>query len=153
MLTLTLFTSAFATKPEFITIQVDETFVSGECNGFAVIEHVEGTVKASFRLAQNGNPAMEILRFRLRHTFSNSETGESLTSPDVGIDKVTFNEDGPLTVAVIGIVTRVVVPGEGPVFVHLGRIVFDAATGEVVFEAGRHDDFADLLPALCSALG
>ena len=95
---------------------------------------------------------MEIARFSLRHTLSNSVTGASLSSPDVGIDMTVINQDGSGTVAVIGIVSQIVVPGEGPVFRHLGRIVFDINTGEVVFEAGQHDDFADLLPALCSAL-
>ena len=152
LLTLTLYTPALAAKPEMITIPVDDTFVFGECAGFLVIEHVEGAIKASFHTDQDGNPVMEIVRFRLRHTFSNSETGASLTSQDVGIDQLTINQDGSGTVAVIGIVARIVVPGEGLVFAHLGRIVFDLETGELLFEAGRHDDFANLLPVLCSAL-
>src|SRR5688572_29976645 len=152
LLTLTLYTPALAAKPEMFTIPVDDTFVLGECAGFSVIEHVQGTVKVSLHTDQDGNPVMELNRFRLRHTYSNSETGASLTSQDVGIDKVTINQDGSGTVAVIGIVARIVVPGEGLVFAHLGRIVFELGTGEVLFEAGRHDDLASLLPVLCSAL-
>lgn len=152
VLTLTLSTPALAAKPEMITIPVDDTLVFGECAGFSVIEHVQGTVKVSLHSDQDGNPVMELIRFRLRHTYSNSETGAFLTSQDVGIDKLTFNQDGSGAVAVIGIVARIVVPGEGLVFAHLGRIVFDLETGEVLFEAGRHDDFANLLPVLCSAL-
>jgi hypothetical protein len=152
LLSLVLFTSAFAAKPEFITIPVDDTLEFGECDGFTVIEHVQGKIKVSTHFDKDGSFAMEIARFSLRHTYSNSETGDSVRSQDVGIDKVTIDEDGSGTVAVIGIVARIVVPGEGLVFAHLGRIVFDAVSGEVVFEAGRHDDFADLLPALCAAL-
>ena len=152
LLTLTLYTPALAAKPELITIPVDDTLVFGECAGFTVIEHVEGTIKVSTHFDRNGNVVMEIARFRLRHTYSNSETGASLTSQDVGIDKITLNQDGSGTVAVIGIVARIVVPGEGLVFAHLGRIVFDLETGEVLSVAGPHDDFADLLPVLCSAL-
>lgn len=152
LLSLTLITSARAAKPEMITIPVDETNVFGECDGFAVIEHVEGTVKISTHVDQEGNLVMELVRFSLRHTYSNSETGESLSTPDAGIDKVTVNDDGSGTVAVIGIVGRIVVPGEGLVFAHLGRIVFDLDTGEVLFEAGPHEDFANLLPTLCAAL-
>jgi hypothetical protein len=70
----------------------------------------------------------------------------------VGIDHITINQDGSATVAVVGIVARIVVPGEGLVFAHLGRIVFDLNTGEAIFEAGPHDDLLDLFPALCSAL-
>ena len=152
LLNLSLFTSAFAAKPEFITIPVDDTFVIGECDGFSVIEHVQGQVKFSAHFDKNRNFVMEIARFSLRHTYSNSETGAALSSPDVGIDMTVINQDGSGTVAVIGIVARIVLPGEGPVFVHLGKIVFDVNTGDVLFEAGQHDDFAGLFPALCSAL-
>lgn len=152
LLTLTLYTPALAAKPDFITFHVDDTFVFGDCAGFTVIEHVEGKIKVSTHFDKDGNFVMEIVRFSLRHTYSNSETGASLTSPDVGIDKITVNQDGSGTVAVIGIVARIVVPGEGLVFAHLGRIVFDLNTGEVLSVAGPHDDFADLLPVLCSAL-
>jgi hypothetical protein len=152
LLTLSLFPSALAAKPEFIVIPVDETAALGDCAGFTVIEHVEGTVKVSIHLDQDGNFVMQVTRFRLRHTFSNSETGASLFSPDVGIDKVSVSQDGSESVAVIGIVSRIVVPGEGLVFAHLGKIVFDINTGEVLFEAGPHDDLAGLLSVLCSAL-
>lgn len=152
LLTLALYTPALAGKPDMITIPVDDTVVFGECAGFSVIEHVQGTIKVSFHTDKDGNPVMELARFSLRHTYSNSETGASLSSQDVGIDKITFNQDGSGTVAVIGIVARIVIPGQGLVFAHLGRIVLDLETGEVLFEAGRHDDFADLLSVLCSAL-
>jgi hypothetical protein len=152
LLSLGLFTPALAAKPEIFTILVDDTFVIEGCDGFSVIERVQGRIKVSIHFDQDGNFVMQIARFSLRHTYTNSETGASLFSPDVGIDKTVINEDGSGTTAVIGIVARIVVPGEGTVFRHLGRIVFDINTGEVVFEAGQHDDFADLLPALCSAL-
>ena len=152
LLSLGLFTPALAAKPEMFTILVDDTFVIEGCDGFSVIEQVQGRIKVSTHFDKDGNFVMEIARFSLRHTYTNSETGTSLFSPDVGIDKTVINEDGSGTTAVIGIVARIVVPGEGPVFRHLGRIVFDVNTGEVVFEAGQHDDFAGLLPALCSAL-
>ena len=152
LLTLTPFASAFAAKPEIITIQVDDTIEIGACDGFTVIEHVEGTVKISTHFDQDGNFTMQLIRFSLRHTYTNSETGETLISPDVGIDKITVHQDGSVTIAVIGIVARIVIPGEGLVFAHLGRIVFDASTGEVIFEAGQHDALEDLFPVLCSAL-
>ncbi|HSL29248.1 MAG TPA: hypothetical protein VK900_08630 [Anaerolineales bacterium] len=152
LLSFILVTSALAAKPEMFTIPVDDTLVLGSCDGFDVIEQVQGKIKVSTHFDQDGNFVMEIARFSLRHTYTNSETGASLRSPDVGIDKIRVHEDGSGTVAVVGIVAHIVVPGEGPVFTHLGRIVFDINTGQVLFEAGRHDDFAGLLPALCSAL-
>ena len=152
LLSFTLVTSVFAAKPDIFTIPVDDTFMLGECDGFSVIEHVEGRVKISTHFDQDGNFTMEIIRFSLRHTYTNSVTGESLTSPDVGIDKVVVHEDGSGEVNVIGIVGRIVVPGEGVVLAHLGKIVFDLNTGEVLFVGGPHDDLGELLPVLCSAL-
>jgi hypothetical protein len=114
---------------------------------------VKGLLKFSTHLDQDGNFAMEIARFiGGRHTFRNSVTGKSLTSPDVGIDKTTISQDGSVALAVMGFETRVVVPGEGLVYARVGKIVFDLNTGEVIFEAGQHDDLSELLPALCSAL-
>ena len=153
LLSLATALPVFATEPEFITIPVDETFELGACDGFTVIEHVEGTIKISTHFDQDGNLVMEIARFRLRHTLTNSVTGKSLFSPDVGIDKFTISQDGSETIAVIGIVRRIVVPGEGITFAAIGNIVFNLTTGEVELVAGPHDDFAELLPALCSALG
>jgi hypothetical protein len=146
-------TPAFAAKPEFITFQVDDTFVTRECDGFSIIEHVEGRIKVSVHFDKDSNFAMQVVRVHLRHTLSNSETGVSLTTPDVGIDKITVHKDGSTTVAIIGVVARIVIPGQGLVFARIGRVVIDANTGESIFEAGQQDDFAKLIPVLCSALG
>jgi len=68
-----------------------------------VIEQVQGKVKVSTHFDRDGTFVMEIARFSLRHTYTNSETGAALRSQDVGIDKIVVNEDGSGTVAVIGI--------------------------------------------------
>src|SRR3990172_6319437 len=95
LLTLTLFTSPSAAKPDFTVIPVDVTFGRGECDGFTVLERVEGLLKFSTHFDQNGNFAMEIARFiGGRHTFTNSETGAALFSPDVGINMTTLSQDG-----------------------------------------------------------
>ncbi len=96
---------------------------------------------------------MRITRVAVLDTFSNSETGASLSSPLVGIDKLDFNLDRSHTVAVVGMRTHLVVPGVGLIFMDAGRFVYNSSTDSWVFEAGRHDSFDDMLPALCSALG
>jgi hypothetical protein len=143
----------FATEPEFITMPVDVTRELGACDGFTVIEHVEGTIKISTHFDQDGNLLMGINRIRLRDTFTNSVTGESLSSPDVGIDRFTISQDGSETRASIGLLRHIVVPSEGITFPAMGKIVFNLTTGEVEFVAGPHGDFEEFLPALCSALG
>jgi hypothetical protein len=153
LLSLALFTPALAAKPEFFTIPVDVTFERGACDGFTVINRVTGLLKFSNYFDQDGNITMGIVLFiGGRQTFTNSETGATLSSPDIGIDTTTISQDGSTIVASMAFATRVVVPGEGLVYAHIGKIVFNENTGEVLFEAGQHDDGANLLPALCSAL-
>ncbi len=122
-------------------------------NGFTLMEHLGGEIDVSRHRDQDGIVQMRITRVHVLHTYSNSETGASLSSPDVGIDKLDFNLDRSHTVAVVGLLTRLVVPGMGLIFIAVGRLVYDSSTDSWVFEAGRHDNFEDALPALCSALG
>ncbi|HSL29749.1 MAG TPA: hypothetical protein VK900_11155 [Anaerolineales bacterium] len=150
LLSLILATSALAAKPDFFTIPLDVTETL-DCGGFIIEEHVEGTIRISTHFDKDGDFAMEIARFKLQHTFVNPETGASLSSPDVGINRVTVSQDGSFTLAEIGLVYRLVVPGEGLIFAVIGRAVFNLDTGEVLFEAGQHDE--DLLGPLCAALG
>ena len=44
-------------------------------------------------------------------------------------------------VSVIGTIFRITIPGLGIVKQDTGIITFDPATGEVLFEAGPHEDF------------
>ena len=149
LLSLMLVTSVLAAKPDVFTIPLDVTETIA-CDGFTVEEHVEGTIRISTHFEANGDFAMEIAHFKLQHTFTNLETGASLSSPDVGINRVTISQDDSFRLAEIGIVYRLVVPGEGLIFALIGQTIFNLDTGEVVFEAGQHDE--DLLGPLCAAL-
>jgi hypothetical protein len=147
-----LVASAIAAKPVIETVPIDETNVI-TCQGFVVNESVEGTIKIR-SFFEDGEIAREIISFSLVHTFTNPDTGESVSSPDVGIDFVRIAEDGSVTVMIIGIVGRFTVPGEGLIAADLGRIVlfFEGPEDEepdVIFEAGKH---TDLTAAVCEAL-
>ncbi len=71
----------------------------------------------------------------------------------MGPNILTVSKDGSFTVATIGLITNVVVPGQGKVAGESGRIVasFDADGNfiGVVFVAGPDDDF---LAAICEVL-
>ena len=70
-------------------------------------------------------------------TFSNPLTGRSLTSPDRGLDKVTFNPDGTITVHGTGIHLRV----KGEFYaIGLWILTIDEATGELL-SAEYHGNF------------
>ena len=144
--------TAMAGKPEMETFQIDEVETIG-CGGFRLEDHVFGTIKG--RLTENADgSARDISSIRLRHVVTNPQTGESLTSNDVGVDKVTFNSDGSATVRQIGLISRYRVPGQGLIAHESGiKILFftgpDDAQPDVLFEAGPKDD---LDAALCEAL-
>ncbi len=96
---------------------------------------------------------MDMQRVRLKRTFTNTVTGTSITTPDVGIDKITMHKDGSSTVMTIGLLGHFPVPGEGLVAVNVGviRLTFDA-DGNLVsaVEHGQHD--GPFFPQFCSAL-
>jgi hypothetical protein len=51
-----------------------------------------------------------------------------------------------------GIRIKATMPGGGALLIDVGRVIFDVATGEVIFEAGQHqlvhEDFADFCEAM-----
>jgi hypothetical protein len=150
-LALALAGAAVAAKPVILTIPIDETSVI-RCQGFQLEESVQGTIKIR-SFSENGQIVREVVSVSLLHTVTN-EAGESLSTPDVGVDFVRINPDGSATLAVIGLVGRITVPGEGLIAADVGRVVFffESLTDEepdVLFQAGKHDD---LTAALCEAL-
>jgi hypothetical protein len=143
---------AEAAKPFILKIPVDVTDTFGDC-GFTIVHHVEGFFTVHVFFDKNGNPRMEIDTFALKESFTNPANGISLSTPNVGPDIVTFQQDGSVTVASIGLISHIVVKGQGETAAQVGKIVFtfDAngnLTG-VAFEAGKHEE---LLPAICAAL-
>jgi hypothetical protein len=144
--------TAMAGKPEMNTIPVDEVDTI-DCDGFTLEDHVFGTIKSRFTEYPDGS-ARDIASIRLRHVVTNPQTGGSLTSNDVGVDKVSINPDGSATVRQIGLISRYRVPGQG-LIAHESGITILFFTGpddqepDVLFEAGPKDD---LDAALCQAL-
>ena len=144
--------TAMAGKPQMTLIPVDEVDVI-DCGAFTLEDHVFGTIKSRFTEYPDGS-ARDIATIRLRHVVSNPQTGESLTSNDVGVDKVTFHPDGSATLMQVGLISRYRIPGQGLIAHHSGiSIQFftgpDDQEPDVLFEAGPKDDIA---AALCQAL-
>jgi hypothetical protein len=144
--------TALAGKPEIQTIPVDfmDTI---DCGGFALQAHVFGTIKSRFTEYPDGS-ARDISSIRLRHVVTNPQTGESLTSNDVGVDRVSIHPDGSATVMQVGLISRYRIPGQGLIAHESGKLVLfftDPSDQEpdVLFEAGPKDDFN---AALCEAL-
>jgi hypothetical protein len=148
---------ARAAGPDFFLVPVDDSFSLDDC-GFTIEGRTTGSIKVHDFLDEQGNLVREIANFNLKTTYTNPATGDTLTSISAGPDKLTVNEDNSATLASIGIVARIVAPGQGLLAVQVGTIhLFFTDPGdedpEVTFEAGRHDEDADVTAALCQALG
>jgi len=143
---------AEAAQPFIMKIPLDVIDTFSDC-GFQVVHHTEGFFTVHVFFDTNGNPRMEIDTFALTESYTNPANGISVSTRDVGPDIITFQQDGSFTVATIGLVSHIVVKGQGETAARVGKIVatFDADGNfiGIAFEAGKHDD---LLPAICAAL-
>jgi hypothetical protein len=131
-------------------IEVDDTIVlEGEC-AFPVEVHITGT------LVTNVTPQGTIEAFpTFRVTFTNLDTGASISSPSPVVARTVSNDDGTATVYATGLAGHLIVPGEGLITVDVGRLVFitdetGEPIGEPAFIAGQ---FEGVFPALCDVLG
>lgn len=145
-------TSAAAGAASHDRVPVDETFVVDDACDFPIEVHVTGTV------VTNVTPQGTIEAFpTFRVTFTNLDTGTSISSPAPSVVRTVSNGDGTATVYVTGLSGHLTVPGEGLVSVDVGRLVFviDEETGEQIgdftFTAGQFD-FGPV-PAICDVLG
>jgi hypothetical protein len=143
---------AEAVKPFIMKVPVDFTDTFDDC-GFTIVHHVQGSITVHVFFDKNGNPKTEIDTFALTESFTNPDNGMSFSTQSVGPDIISFKNDGSVTVASIGIISHVVLKGQGEIAARVGKIVFTFdASGNFTgtsFEAGKHDE---LLPAICAAL-
>jgi len=149
LLTLAPSLPAFADQPQFFEFQEDFTYVhEGEC-AFNVIEHTEGITRMMYH-PNNGNPFAALYHYELRGTYTNADTGQSISWSQDALLKG-FYQDQSLIIFSIGLYARVTVPGQGMVAIDAGRLTIRLTPGapyEVLFQAGRWDPFS----AVCSAL-
>jgi hypothetical protein len=146
--------SARAAAPSIFTIPIDESFSFDDC-GFTIEGRTTGFIREHVFFDEEGNVVRVIDNFALKISYTNPETDETLTIPIAGPDIITLNADGSATVASIGIITRIVVPGEGLVAAQVGTIVLffsdpEDVDPDVIFVAGPHE--GDIFAALCDAL-
>ncbi|HET8652555.1 MAG TPA: hypothetical protein VFM13_08295 [Gaiellaceae bacterium] len=73
-----------------------------------------------------------------------SANGKTVTN----YQTVTFIDEAGVR-TVVGNLFSIRIPGQGLIVQNMGRVVFDVATGEVLFEAGPHE----ALSAICAYLG
>jgi hypothetical protein len=148
---------ARAVPPEHFPVEhVDETFVvEGECD-FPVIVHVEGDLRHTHFFDQAGNEIRDLTVFpNFRVTFTNPETGKSISTVSPSVEHVTINPDGSFVVTVTGLGGHLIVGGGPPLASDVGRIVFffsgpEDEEPDIIFQAGQFN--MGPFPQLCDVL-
>ena len=121
----------------FKWVNETEAVPAGELCEFPVVVSSTGKFREAIYFNKDGSERRVMSNPSLVTTFSNPLTGRSLTSPDRGLDKVTFNPDGTITVHGTGIHLRV----KGEFYaIGLWILTIDEATGELL-AAEYHGNF------------
>ncbi len=146
--------AARAAPPQLQTIPVDETFTEADLCGSPVVVHVEGRIKITTHVDQEGNLAFESTTLSLRITGTNPETGKTVRTADVGLDKFTPTADGGGVILSTGIHFRSLPEHGAPIFSAVGlRIVIVNADGGLeIQEMHGHFDPEENVAALCDYL-
>jgi hypothetical protein len=153
-LSLAPVTAAFAAPPDRYSFEVDDTGLSRtseEC-GFDIMLPVEGTIRVLDFLDQDGNQTRTLVTYPgMTYTFSNAETGESVTSRSPDPEHLTWDADGGGTLRVTGLVLHWLVPGDGVVGqAGAFTVSWDGEGNETETEpVGLHEDYH---AALCEIL-
>jgi hypothetical protein len=155
---LLLAAPAAAARPEMEHVPIDDVFLDEfltEVCGTEVNGHVFGHV--TFRAFVNDDDVVvrELNNYALTHVITSAHATVRLK--DVGVDRVTYLDDGSLINVIIGNVQSITVPGQGRVYSDVGQvtihITFDEngeQSVELLDSAGQHDD--DQLGVLCEIL-
>jgi hypothetical protein len=148
---------AVAAKPEIVedirfdpTVTEVDPFLSEAC-GFPVTFSAKGRFRGTVYFNADGSFRRFVGHPSFRQTLSSEWA--AITTDDRGVDKVTENPDGTLSIFGTGIHLRV--KGEAYA-IGLWRLVIDPATDELV-DASYHGNFGleepDILPYICTRLG
>jgi hypothetical protein len=125
---------AGAVPPEHVPVEhIDETFADEEACSFTVLIHVEGDIRHTNFLDQAGNVVRELEVFPgFTVTFTNAETGKSISTVSPSVFHATINPDGSTVAAITGLSGRL-----GPQAVDVGRTV--------LFFSGPEDEDPDII--------
>lgn len=148
-----------AARPTVERIPVDDHLVDDfltEACGTEIRADVTGHITIRVWEDGDGDPVREVNNFAVTIRWS-SEHG-SVLAKDVGVDRITYLDDGSIIQVVIGSVQAFSAKGLGRIYADTGRTVFHITfdeDGEPIFDmlrqSGQHDE--DQLGAICTALG
>ena len=126
---------AAAVPPEIERLTLELSGVSVVCDGFNVNFEATVGLTLKFFFNRDGDLIGVHAKSHWRGTSSNSVTGASITDNADFTEFFDLEAGGQTTV---GLLFRWIVPGQGVVYLDVGRLIFDASLN-VVFAAGQHD--------------
>jgi hypothetical protein len=147
---------AGGTAPASTIVSADSTFINAFDCPFALVETIMGSYRDTVYYDNAGHPAREILTAQfggpLTVTWTNPDTGATLTSHEAAPLVVYYNSDGSFgSLQNVGLIFNVTILGQGSVLLDVGRIVIVSHQG-VVFVAGPHQEESGETAAFCAAL-
>ena len=143
-------TTAQAAAPAHEWLSIDDTFTWDFC-GFPVEEHMVGRLHSISWFDESGNRTREVVTAPgSRLTWTNTDTGASVTSGNPYAVHKTDNPDGSVTIMFTGL--GFAITGGGRAYVSSGRaiLLFSSGGVELLASAGPG---ADLCEALTAAIG
>jgi hypothetical protein len=154
-LALTITPVALAAQPVVTITPFDRTrtiAASAETCAFPIIVHSEGTLRET--VFESGRVMTTVSNFHI--SWTNPESGKSVTSVLGGPVIIEPNGDGTVTVTINGNDGLFAAPGIGIFFGAVGHLVYianadDPLTPLVVLQSTGHQD-ASPFPAVCEAL-
>jgi len=139
---------AVADPPTTTILLFDDLTIKDRTCGFLIVEIFDGTVRITTFVDDDGNPTRIQIAALFQGTLTNPTTGESIKGQQELI--IFLDVEQPTQETWAGLRFRAVFPEAGAVLLDAGRLVFDAETGEVFFEAGKHQVFHEDFEAYCA---
>ena len=145
-------TNVLATPPVTIAVGPWQSFglFVADCDDFNVLWEgtVDGYIKVFFD--KDGNWKKYVEFYKGVHHDSTYYIAEDpdirVSGGPVEIEKNTWYPNG--TQVVVGLSSKITIPGHGVVVHDAGRVIYDLVTGEMIFQAGPGDLYVDTAP-LC----
>jgi hypothetical protein len=134
LLTLALVSPAFAASPEIEHFRFSGTDLHVlDCGTFFINFEFDFKVSVTTFFDQAGAPVQFKEQIVFNGQFTNETTGQALLERD---RNTLFADLQSGIVNIVGVPFRLFIPGAGIVLRDAGKIIFDPATGEVLFDAG-----------------
>jgi hypothetical protein len=125
----------------------------GSCGSFEILADWQLSVGGRDLFDGNGDFVNEIRHEKVvgRDLFYNSGDPDSFVLGGPGeVEQLKIGADGIMSFS--GVPFKIVLPGQGSVFLQTGLTIIDLNSGDILFSAGHDDGMTGNIAAVCEAL-